>query len=102
MRKVKPTYGCPVKGLVIANKWDQDGNVTDVVIYADNEEVYRIVNRDPQQDLLGAIQKQVSVSGDIIKQANGRMAIAVKSFEVIKSVDQQPHTPCDKRFKKET
>lgn len=102
MRKVKPTYGCPVTGLIIANKWDQDGNVIDVVIYGDDEAIYRVVNGGPNQDLLGAIQKQVSVAGDIIELANGRMGIAVKSFEVIKGIDQQPHTPCGKRFKKET
>ena len=87
MRIQKTIEEFPITGIIIANEWDLDGNATDVVIYADDEEVYW-VKKGPIQDLLNAIKKRVRIIGKSAKLANGRKQIDIKSFNVIEDTDQ--------------
>jgi len=87
MKKTKTTYGYPVTGIIIANEWDMNGNVTNVAIYADNEEIYLVGKKAPVQDLLAAVQKRVRIIGEIFKLSNGRKGIDIKSFKVVKGID---------------
>ena len=91
MKKIKPMHENPVTGIIIANEWDGDGNVTDVAIYADNEEIYLVGKKASAQDLLGSLQKRVSIVGEIFKLSNGRKGIDIKSFNVIKGIDRGRH-----------
>lgn len=85
MRRVKTTKGCSVIGIIIADQWDVNGNVTGVAIYSDDEEVYRV---DPNQcikDLLDAIQKKVKATGEIVPLSGGRKGIHIKHIQVVKN-----------------
>lgn len=83
MKKTKTTIGGAVTGIVIADGWDRDGNVTDVVVYADNEEIYLVGKMASALNLLDAVQKRVRIIGDVIKLSNGRKGIEIKSFKVV-------------------
>ena len=83
MKKSKTTCGRPVTGIIIANAWDPDGNVTDVVVYADNEEIYLVGKEASNHNLLSAVQKRVRIIGDIIDLSNGRQGNHIKSFKVV-------------------
>lgn len=87
MKKTKTTCEYPVTGIIIANEWDMNGRVIDVVFCADNEEVYWINKKEPVQDLLSALQKRVRIIGEIFKLSDGRKAIDIKSFKIINSID---------------
>ena len=89
MKKIPTKCEYPVTGIIIANEWDMHGNVTDVAIYADNEEVYLVGKKASAQDLLAAVQKRVRIIGKIFKLSNGRKGIEIKSFKVIKNMTQQ-------------
>ena len=87
MKRVKIAHRCPVMGIIIANEWDVDGNITDVVIYADNEEIYLVTKKESTQNLSDAVQKRVKILGEIIELSNGHKIIDVKSLKVIKDTD---------------
>ena len=87
MKKSKTTYEYPVTGIIIANEWDMNGNVTEVAIYADNEEIYLVGKKASAEDLIKALQKRVIIIGEIFKLSNGRKGIDIKSFKVVKGID---------------
>ena len=87
MKKIKTTVEYPVTGIIIANEWDMNGKVTNVAIYADNEEIYFVGKKTSAEGLLTAVQKRVRIIGNIFKLSNGRKGIDVKSFEVIKGIN---------------
>lgn len=87
MKKTKTTYEYPVTGVIIANEWDMNGNVTEVALYADNEEIYLVGKKASAEDLFNALQKRVRIIGEIFKLSNGRKGIDIKSFKVIKGSD---------------
>lgn len=83
MKEKQTTIEYPVTGIIIANGWDMNGQITDVAIYTDNEEIYLVVKKTSAEDLLTAVQKRVSIIGNIFKLSNGRKGIDVKSFKII-------------------
>jgi len=87
MKKTKTTYEYLVTGIIIANEWDMNGNVTNVAIYADNEEIYLVGKKAPVQDLLAAVQKRVRIIGKIFKLSNGHKGIEIKSFKIIRGIN---------------
>jgi len=88
MKKVT-THDCSITGIIIANAWDRNGKVTGVAVYDNNEKIYLITKKTFIQDLLSAVQKRVRIIGKIIKMANGRRKIDVKSFKVIEHTDHR-------------
>lgn len=72
-----------VKGIVIANGWDNDGNVIGVAIYSDNEEIYQIDPSEHVHGLLDKLQKRVRIVGEIIKLENDQKRIAIDSLRVV-------------------
>jgi hypothetical protein len=83
MGKTKPGSRNVIVGIVIANGWDKDGNVTNVAIYSDNEEIYHIDQSEYLKDLLDKLQKRVRVTGEIVERANNQKRIAVDSLKVL-------------------
>ena len=83
MRRVKTTNGYAVIGMIIADQWDMNGNVTGVAIYSDDEEVYRVDPTQGIEDLLNAIQKKVKVTGEIVPLSDGRKVIHIKHLQVV-------------------
>jgi hypothetical protein len=87
MKKAITTNESPITGIIIASEWDMRGNVTDVAVFADNEEIYLVGKKGPTHDLLSALQKRVRIKGEIIKLSNGRKGIDIESFKVTDSVE---------------
>jgi len=96
MGKAKPGSRNVVVGIVIANGWDEDGNVTGVAIYSDNEEIYPIDQSECLNDLLGKLQERVRVTGEIIELANNKKGIAIDSLKVVMAFPQGSHNPLQK------
>jgi hypothetical protein len=87
MKKANTMVEYPVTGIIIANEWDMNGNVTNVAFYADNEEIYLVGKKTSAEDLLTAVQKRVRIIGNIFKLSNGRNGIDIKSFEIVKGIN---------------
>lgn len=84
MKRAITTYEYPVTGIIIANEWDMNGNVTDVVVYADDEQIYLVGEKAYDQGLLAAVQKRVRIIGEIFNLPNGRKGIEIQSYKVVK------------------
>jgi hypothetical protein len=83
MAKAKSAFKDIVKGIVIANGWDEDGNVIGVAIYSDNEEIYEIDPGEHFHALLDKLQKRVRVVGEIIRLENNQKRLAIDSLSVV-------------------
>jgi hypothetical protein len=87
MRKKKKGYMEPIIGIIIANEWDTNGNITGVAIYSDNEEIYFIYQKKCLQNLLDKIQKRVRVKGEIIQLPGGRKRIDISFLQEMPTID---------------
>ena len=72
-----------ITGIIIANDWDVHGNVTDIAIYSDNEEIFYIHHNSQKQSLIDIVRKKVKVIGRVIGVTEGRKHINVSSFQEI-------------------
>jgi len=81
MKKEKKTHNYSVTGLIIASDWDIDGNIADVAVYGDDEEIYLVKKRGSIQNLIEAVQKRVKIEGQITTTTNGSKCIDVQSIQ---------------------
>jgi len=87
MRKENTANEYSVTGIILANGWDENGNITEVAIFSDNEEIYLVGKNECGQGLLNTIQKEVKVEGKIIQQTNGHKRIEIRSIQIIPAID---------------
>lgn len=81
MRKTKKAFWEPIIGIIIANEWDTNGNITGVAIYSDNEDIYFVDQKKCHQNLLDKIQKRVKVKGEVIQLPGGRKCIDINFLQ---------------------
>ena len=68
-----------VKGLLIPVKWDKKGNVVSVAIAMDDENEYRVEDRELFVKRRGRLRQVVEVSG-IVKRARQKNIIRIKQW----------------------
>ena len=81
MSKKKTAGNLDIAGLIIANKWDQKGNVIGVAIHTDKEEIYLVEHNRLESELFNRIQSKVMVKGKIRERLDGNKLIYVKSIQ---------------------
>jgi hypothetical protein len=72
-----------VEGLIIPNKWDENGNTIGIAIHTNKEEVYLIAHNRIESELLSHIHLKVRVKGKIMERLDGNKLIHVSSFKHI-------------------
>jgi len=80
MKKKRSIPQNDIAGIILANKWDEDGNVIGVSVYTDQEEVYIVAQNKRQKELVKLIQNKVRVEGKIEEGLEGSI-FYVKSFK---------------------
>lgn len=78
-RARKPT----VSGIIVPEKWDNNGNVVGVSIQTFDENEYLVKNYKQGKTLLSLVNKTVSVIGKVSERLDGKMIIQVNRFDVI-------------------
>jgi len=68
-----------VKGFLIPVKWDKKGNVVSVAIAMDDENEYRVEDRELFVKRRGRLRQVVEVSG-IVKRARQKNIIRIKQW----------------------
>jgi len=81
MKKNRSASHYEISGIILANSWDENGNVTGVSVYTDREEIYIIAQNNLIKKLVGLIQTKVRVEGKIEEGLDGNHLFYVKSFE---------------------
>ena len=85
MKMKKPAPTNYITGIILANQWDQNGNVIGVSIYTDREEIYVVAQNKRIKDLVNRIQTKVRVEGKIKERLNGEKYVYVETVRKIEN-----------------
>jgi hypothetical protein len=72
-----------VTGIIMPHNWDDNGQVTEIAIYTNKEEVYLVRHNQKAKELLNYINKRVDVKGKILRGNDGNQFIVVKNYIVL-------------------
>ena len=69
-----------IEGLVIPNKWDEQGKIIGIAIHTDKEEIYLVAQKRREVELLNQLHLRVRIEGKIMERLDGSKLIHVRSF----------------------
>ena len=72
-----------IEGLIIPNKWDENGKVIGIAIHTDKEEIYIVAHNRVEAELLNQLHLKVRIEGKIMQRLDGSKLIHVRSFQPI-------------------
>jgi hypothetical protein len=75
-----------VTGIIMPNNWDKNGNVIQIAIYTNEEEVYLVEHNHLGQELLNHINRRVEVRGKKRERLDGNSYIVVQKYNVLKEI----------------
>jgi len=81
MKKKRPVRQNDITGIILANQWDENGNVIGVSFYTDREEIYIVAQNKRIKELVGLIQTKVRVEGKIKEGLDGKKLVYVKTVK---------------------
>ena len=84
--KLEVTTMICVEGIIIPAKWDNKGNVVDLVLAARDEEEYLIRDKEQVTRLKSFLRQEVKIKG-ILRTKEGKKIIKVKKFSKLKKQD---------------
>ncbi|MFH1135556.1 MAG: hypothetical protein V1816_05670 [Pseudomonadota bacterium] len=77
-----------IKGQILPNEWDEEDNVTSLMITDDDEREFLIEMTGKGQELLDFIDEYVEIVGTV-KKWEGDYYLGVRSYEVIEEYDEE-------------
>ena len=83
MKNKRPDPQNNITGIILANQWDEDGNVIGLSVYTDREEIYIIAQNKRIMELVKLIQAKVRVEGDIREGLDGNKHVYVNTVKTI-------------------
>ena len=83
MGKKKDSSKNVVEGLIIPDKWDENGKIIGIAIHTNKEEVYLVAHNRMESELLGYLHLTVGVQGKIMERLDGKKLIQVISVQPI-------------------
>lgn len=76
-----------VTGIIMPNRWDNNGRIIEIAIYTGAEEVYRVEpNRLAHEIMMNFMHKRIAVQGRITERLDGDMTIAIQKFSVLEEI----------------
>jgi len=72
-----------ITGMVFADDWDDEDNVTAVVIETAEGEFYNVSEDAKGKELYKLVDKNVKVTGTVIEDIDGEKVITVMAYEVM-------------------
>ena len=81
MKKKRPAPQNDITGIILANQWDENGNVIGVSVYTDREEIYIVAPNKGTNELVSLIQTKVRVEGEISEGLDGNKIVCVKTVK---------------------
>ena len=84
MNKVSKRTAKPkIRGIIIPERWDDNGNVTRVAIHTDDEKAYLVEHSRKGKELVNLIHKKVEASGKIKERLDGKIFITVQDYTIM-------------------
>ncbi|MEW6381474.1 MAG: hypothetical protein AB1611_17990 [bacterium] len=72
-----------ITGIVTAADWDEEDNISAVIIATPDEEEYLVDNNSKGEELLEFIHRNVRATGTIRDEGDRCKIILIKSYEVV-------------------
>jgi hypothetical protein len=85
MNNKRPPLAKGITGIILANQWDENGNIIGVSLYTDREEIYIVSQNKRINDLIGLVQAKVRVEGRIEEGADGLKSVYVETLKTLKN-----------------
>ena len=83
MGKKKAVSRNGIEGLVIPNKWNENGKIMGIAIHTDKEEIFIVAHNRMEGELLNQLHIKVRIEGKIMERLDGSKLIQVRSFQPI-------------------
>ena len=83
MGKKKAVSKNGIEGLVVPNKWDENGRIIGIAIHTDKEEKYIVAHNRMEGELLNQLHIKVRIEGKIMERLDGNKLIHVRSFRPV-------------------
>ena len=71
-----------IKGVLLPVKWDENGSVQDIALYADDENEYIIVKNIKSKEMIRMLRQQVELYGTV-QCKNGKNIIHVEEYSQV-------------------
>ena len=83
MGKKKAVSKNTIEGLIIPNKWDENGKIIGIAIHTNKVEIYLVAHNRMEGELLNQLHLMVRLEGKIMERLDGSRLIHVRSFKPI-------------------
>jgi len=83
MKNTKATNEQIISGILLANQFDLEGNITGLAVYANTEDIYEVIQNPLDRNLLNLLQMKIRVNGEIQRLLDGRCGLKIKSIELV-------------------
>lgn len=71
-----------ISGIIIPYNWGEDGNVIQIAIYTNKEDVYIVEHNRQERELLKHINSRVEVKGKKNERLDGKKYIGVQQYRI--------------------
>ena len=85
MEKKRPASQKDITGIILANQWDENGNVIGISVYTDREEIYIVAQTKQITELVNLIQTKVRVEGKVKERLNGKKYVYVEAVRALEN-----------------
>jgi hypothetical protein len=72
-----------IEGLVIPNKWNENGKIVGIAIHTDKEEIYIVAHNRMEAELLNQLHLKVRIEGKVMERLDRSKLLHVRSFQPI-------------------
>ncbi len=74
-----------LRGIVLSNQWDNNGNVKRIALNTHDEKEYSIDFSGQGKELLDHLQKLIEIDGKVLQRLGGSLYIKVNSYNVLET-----------------
>jgi hypothetical protein len=71
-----------ITGIIMPHNWDDNGQVTQIAIYTNKEEIYVVEHNQNEKELMNYINKRVAIKGKLLRENADNPFVVVKNYFV--------------------
>jgi len=95
-----PSKVTKIRGVIIPTAWDDQGNVTGIIISSHDENEYLVDHKGKGPELLPHIRKEVEAAG-VVREEEGKKIVRIRKYTVkegMEAVEAYPGPNSDDPF----
>ena len=80
-----PSKVTKIRGVIIPTAWDDQGNVTGIIISSHDENEYLVDQKGKGTELLPHIRKEVEAAG-VVREEEGKKIVRIRKYTVNEAI----------------